>query len=88
MKEALNESNVAKQKQMRKSLENLKLDYSSNAGSDSEEETKSKKVALKKEKMVYLLKFYFDKLLSFHTMDVLKSFCFDKSNYIFKLVVC
>ena len=63
MKEALNECdfNLAKQKQMRKDLENLKLDSSSSSSSsdspDSEQERKNpKKSALKRRKKVCLLK--------------------------------
>ena len=66
MKEALNECdfNVAKQKQMRNDLENLKLDSSSSSSlsdsPDSEQETKKpRKSAMKKQKKVFLLKYLF-----------------------------
>ena len=85
MKVALSECdfNVAKQKQMRNDLENLKLDSSSNSSlsdsPDSEQETKKpKKSAMKKRKKVCLLNIYFNSL-TFNMMHVLKQFRFNKS---------
>ena len=64
MKEALSECDLkaAKQKQMRKDLENLKLDNSSGYSSESDQQNKKSKISVldkgKKVSIVYSIRFH------------------------------